>query len=838
MAFAPWRFAAGVLAVALALSCSGVGGNGDAGDGGHTDAGNSPSDAGDTTSLPSLETFDVVVVGAGTSGASAAIQAGRMGVRVALLEETDCVGGQMNCAGVTSMDEGDPTAERQDGIYKEFVDRIRVAYGARPIGTCYWSDTGICFEPNVGQSVLRQMLSEAGVNLYTRKQIVGFTAGDFSVVSTAQNNRFAARVVIDATEYGDLLPLAGVDYRVGNSLASTGLNPTACVQDITYTAVLKKYPNGVPPNLKMSSPPGGADSYNAQLPKFRSYIAVNGTNTFGGGTPGSPPYPYSWDIHTAYRGMPDSTNPTFYTALQSQMALITKTGVNWANDYPYTVAALERVNRQAANCEAKLETLQFLYYAQTELGQTLWSVADDTGYDTPYNIEDNSCANIGADFKELEKRMPPMPYVREARRLVGINTLVASDIARVATPSGMMSQKNWPDSVSMGHYPNDLHHCDGADTLETFESESDFQPAAHGPFQIPLSALIPANLDGLIAAEKNFSQSRLVSAATRLQPSTMLVGQAAGALAALAAQGHIPPRQVPAIQVQDALLAANHRISRFDYSDVPRSSPYWADIQLTSLRGAMLGYGGSPPAFGPDDKLTRRQAAATVVNFRSYTVSPPPTRATFSDVPTTDSTFAQIEAAWREGLTSGCAYASGVRSYCPDSNMTRGAMAVFLSRAFSLPLITTGNTFDDTAGHPYHDYIQALAVLNLAEPCPNAPSSYCPDQEMTRADAAAMIARIVRAGTIAPPKQTITVVAGTYGANVGNASGNATTALVNACAGKLSCVYTINPPSFGIAVAPPTKDYLAEWTCNPNGPTMRAWYPAESNGGTVTLSCQ
>ena len=37
--------------------------------------------------------YDVVIVGAGTGGFSAAIQAARMGMRVALLEETDWVGG-------------------------------------------------------------------------------------------------------------------------------------------------------------------------------------------------------------------------------------------------------------------------------------------------------------------------------------------------------------------------------------------------------------------------------------------------------------------------------------------------------------------------------------------------------------------------------------------------------------------------------------------------------------------------------------------------------------------------------------------------------------------------
>ena len=47
--------------------------------------------------------YNVVVVGAGTSGVSAAIQAAKMGAKVALLEETDWVGGQMTAAAVSTM---------------------------------------------------------------------------------------------------------------------------------------------------------------------------------------------------------------------------------------------------------------------------------------------------------------------------------------------------------------------------------------------------------------------------------------------------------------------------------------------------------------------------------------------------------------------------------------------------------------------------------------------------------------------------------------------------------------------------------------------------------------
>jgi hypothetical protein len=46
--------------------------------------------------------YDIIVAGAGTGGWAAAVQAARLGARVLLLEETDWIGGQMSCAGVTT----------------------------------------------------------------------------------------------------------------------------------------------------------------------------------------------------------------------------------------------------------------------------------------------------------------------------------------------------------------------------------------------------------------------------------------------------------------------------------------------------------------------------------------------------------------------------------------------------------------------------------------------------------------------------------------------------------------------------------------------------------------
>jgi hypothetical protein len=61
-------------------------------------------------------------------------------------------------------------------------------------------------------------------------------------------------------------------------------------------------------------------------------------------------------------------------------------------------------------------------------------------------------------------------------------------------------------------------------------------------------------------------------------------------------------------------------------------------------------------------------------------VSPAPGTATFGDVPTNHPFFQYVEALAKSGITGGC----GSGNYCPDAPLTRGQMAVFLSKALGL----------------------------------------------------------------------------------------------------------------------------------------------------------
>jgi hypothetical protein len=66
--------------------------------------------------------------------------------------------------------------------------------------------------------------------------------------------------------------------------------------------------------------------------------------------------------------------------------------------------------------------------------------------------------------------------------------------------------------------------------------------------------------------------------------------------------------------------------------------------------------------------------------FYSLQVSPAPGFASFNDVPTSHPLFQYIEALYASGITAGC----GGGNFCPGAALTRGQMAVFLSRALGL----------------------------------------------------------------------------------------------------------------------------------------------------------
>lgn len=649
--------------------------------------------------LSSEAEYDVIVVGAGTSGVSAVIQAARMGVKVALVEETDWIGGQMTAAAVTSLDEGFPRT--RTGIFQEFIERVGEHYRLRgkATGTAYFDPTVIAFEPAVGQRILYKMIhgvagsaeKSSRIDLYLRSRVESVikTGNAVSGVILEDGSHLKGKVVVDATEYGDIIPLAGVRYRAGNS-SSDNLDSDACLNPITWTAVVRKHLNGLDPRfLMMTSPPG----YDGIREHFRSSVTNDGNFRSKA--------PVSFFYHNAWRGMPDSLSSVNYDASPGNEQKITKTGVNWFNDYPVTVQYLEdRAYRQHVNDDARLKTLQFLYYLQKDLGQTDWSVATEEGFDTPYNVEKNRNSAIPAGMKPILDHFPPIPYVRESRRAIGIMTLNAADIRR----DGAKTFKNFPTALAVGNYPVDLHGCaresdlDCGDTSADISTDWTINPPVPGLFQVPFETFIPEVVDGFLVAEKNISVSRLVQAAIRLQPITMMTGQAAGALAAVAVQQGVHPREVQPLDVQWKLLEAGCQLSLHNLPDVPVTHPYWKHIQLALLYN-IVGYGGetfnvngsmrlydlaglmnnafgiTPSISAPDAPATRADFAVILAQAMGLDQAGVPSAQAFADIPATHPAYRSVQILDSLGVFAGMT--GNPRRFMPDALLTRGEISFF-----------------------------------------------------------------------------------------------------------------------------------------------------------------
>ena len=118
--------------------------------------------------------------------------------------------------------------------------------------------------------------------------------------------------------------------------------------------------------------------------------------------------------------------------------------------------------------------------------------------------------------------------------------------------------------------------------------------------------------------------------------------------------------------------------------------------------------------------------------------TPAPTEGTFAD---DDDSVHQddIEALAAAGITKGCNPPANTL-FCPEDPVTRGQMAAFLNRA--LGLADSSVTFDDTADSVFADDIGALATADITKGCnPPANSRFCPDSLVSRGQMAAFLTR-------------------------------------------------------------------------------------------------
>jgi len=375
-------------------------------------------------------------------------------------------------------------------------------------------------------------------------------------------------VVIDGTELGDVFAQAGAAYDLGmdDPLISGEKEARVkndIIQDLTWAAILKDYGPGADKTIPR---PEGYDS--------TLYFCT---------CTDAPCNDKPWNG--------DKMKMLNYGKLpRSPGAKYDKYMLNWpphGNDIYLNVVEGSYEQRAMSYELAKLHTLGFIYFMQTVLGMKNIGLADD----------------------ELDGGLALIPYNREGRRLKGV---VRMNINHIKNPYEYTLYRT---GISVGDYPVDHHHARYPGKVPEIE----FPPIPS--FNVPLGALIPEKMEGLVVCEKGISVTNIVNGTTRLQPIVMLTGQGAGVLAALSVKVKKKVREVSVRMVQEELLKAKAYLMPF--VDVKPDDPAWEAIQRVGVTGILIGTGkaegwGNKMFFYSDSTVDGTQFWFAMKRFNFY----------------------------------------------------------------------------------------------------------------------------------------------------------------------------------------------------------------------------
>lgn len=490
-------------------------------------------------SCSGVSEYDVVIVGGGTSGVAAGLQSARLGARTLIVEEYDWLGGMLTSAGVSATD-GNHVL--RGGIWDEFRTELENHYGGpKALSTGWVSKT--MFEPSVGDSLFKRMAArEPNLEVRYRTTVSAVGRRDsvwhLEIEQGGRRRYVKARVLIDATELGDVAHTLGVPADVGMDAASeTGEKealdaPNDIVQDLTYVAVLKDYGRDV-----TIPEPEGYD------PDLFACCCINDNCV----EPKEPDRMWPREMMITYGELPNK-----------------KYMINWpieGNDYYVNMIDMDAAGRAEAVQRAKNHTLCFLYFLQTELGFRTLGLADD-------------------EFP-TEDRLPFYPYHRESRRIHGLVRFTLNDI------SDPYANTLYRTTIAVGDYPIDQHHT----RYPEWSSLPNLYFHPVPSYGVPMGVMLPAVQPGLIVAEKSISVTNLVNGSTRLQPVVLQIGQAAGALAALAVKEGCEPSEVPVRRVQEVILEDGGYL--LPYLDLPSTDPRFKAMQRIAATGILRGRGAN-----------------------------------------------------------------------------------------------------------------------------------------------------------------------------------------------------------------------------------------------------
>lgn len=170
-----------------------------------------------TESIPVVNEVDVLVVGGGPAGVSAAIASARMGAKTLVIEQFNCLGGVATAGGHGHI-----------CLYSSWCSKERVVGGvtfeiAKRVGNAgfgVYTNSSVDFEVEGMKLVLDRMAEEAGVEILYYTFFSDAIVEDNVIKGVVVQNKngrqvILAKRVIDCTGDGDVAAKAGCDFEYG-----------------------------------------------------------------------------------------------------------------------------------------------------------------------------------------------------------------------------------------------------------------------------------------------------------------------------------------------------------------------------------------------------------------------------------------------------------------------------------------------------------------------------------------------------------------------------------------------------------------------------------------------
>jgi len=458
---------------------------------------------------------DVVIWGGGLGGTCAALQAARSGAQTILLLPGAWCGGMVSAAGVSAGD-GHELSAWQTGLWGAFLRQMATM---EPSGLDHGWASCFAWRPDRAEALLQGWLAAEAARLQVIRglqlgevQWAGDRIQALEVSCGGHGLRIQAEVVVDGSDLGDLLPVAGVPFFWGWEAQECWQEPSA------------------PTASRLQEDP----FFRQQPVQSPTWVVLGQLNGHGD-------LPQHQLLSQPFAGAPDGhglERLLRYGQLPDGLVM-----VNWpqeGNDFHH---GLERAfahgeQQRALSLAMEAHSMAFLQALEAATGGGL----------TP-----------AAHFPTAEGTGGPvalMPYWREGRRLKGLAVVQERDLLPGETTGYGPIPRHGQGScgtVVIGNYPND-HHYPGPPWPLAPKQMVWGGRHSGTPFALPYGVLISAHCSNLLAADKAISTSHIANGATRLQPMVMNLGQVVGLAAALAVEHHCPPHGVPIATLQQALL--------------------------------------------------------------------------------------------------------------------------------------------------------------------------------------------------------------------------------------------------------------------------------------------